>query len=156
MDLRSMAPIEGVQIIPKKRISDDRGSILLMLRKDDPEYENFGEVYFSKIYAGVVKGWHLHNFMTVNYYVVVGAIRLALYDDRSGSVTKGCLQEIYLDEADPKLITIPPGIWNGFKGLGNQPSILANCATLTHDPSEMSRRTFDDPFFQYNWEHKNG
>ena len=42
--------IDGVKIITKKVISDDRGKILHMLKNDDSEYQKFGEIYFSYVF----------------------------------------------------------------------------------------------------------
>ena len=38
--------IQGVEIIKKNQIVDDRGVILHMLRVDDKNYKKFGEIYF--------------------------------------------------------------------------------------------------------------
>ena len=70
--------IEGVKVIPLRQIPDERGKIMHMLRADDPHFEKFGEIYFSVVFPGVVKGWHLHKEMTLNYAVVSGNIKLAL------------------------------------------------------------------------------
>ncbi len=148
--------IQGVSIRPLKQIPDERGKVMHMLRRDDPWFERFGEIYFSVIYPGVIKAWHLHKIMTLNYGVVSGAIKLVLYDDRDSSPTKGELQEIFTGEEYYSLITIPPNIWNGFKGIGARPAIVANCATEPHDPSEIVRM---DPFSKkipYNWDIKHG
>ncbi len=148
--------IQGVSIRPLKQIPDERGKVMHMLRRDDPWFERFGEIYFSVIYPGVIKAWHLHKIMILNYGVVSGAIKLVLYDDRDGSPTKGELQEIFTGEEYYSLITIPPNIWNGFKGIGARPAIVANCATEPHDPSEIVRM---DPFSKkipYNWDIKHG
>ena len=90
--------IEGVRITPLRRIPDDRGCIYHMLRSDDDHFEQFGEIYFSMIHPGVVKAWHLHKEMTLNYAVIVGTIKLVLFDDRPASATRGELQEIYVGE----------------------------------------------------------
>lgn len=148
--------IHGVETAARRKIHDDRGGIFHMLRRDDPQFLQFGEIYFSKIYPGVVKAWHIHSKMTLNYMVITGAIRLVLFDDREDSPTRGRFQEIYLDEYEGRLVTIPPGIWNGFKGLGDKTSLVANCATEPHDPQEISRRPHDDSYFGYDWKQKHG
>ena len=148
--------IQGVSIRPLKQIPDERGKVMHMLRRDDPWFERFGEIYFSVIYPGAIKAWHLHKIMTLNYGVVSGAIKLVLYDDRDGSPTKGELQEIFTGYECYSLIPIPPNIWNGFKGIGTKPALVANCATEPHDPSEIVRM---DPFSKkipYNWDIKHG
>lgn len=146
--------IEGVQIAPLRKIADERGMIMHMLRCTDPMFEQFGEIYFSYVYPGVVKGWHLHREMTLNYAVVAGMVKLVLYDDRPQSATKGQVQEIFLGDADYKLVRIPPYIWNGFKGIGTQPAIVANCATLPHDPEEIVRVSVAESDIPYDWELK--
>lgn len=147
--------IDGVSVIPLKQIPDERGKIMHMLRADDPHFDRFGEIYFSVVYPGVIKGWHLHTKMTLNYAVPVGMIKLVLYDDRENSSTKGQLVELFIGEDNYCLVKIPPRLWNGFKGIGTKPAVVANCATVPHDPNEIIRV---DPFsskIPYNWELKN-
>lgn len=146
--------IEGVVIKELKQIPDERGKVMHMLREDDAHFERFGEIYFSVVYPDVVKGWHVHKKMTLNYAVVSGTIKLVLYDSRPDSPTYREIQEIFMGEDNYILVKIPPGITNGFKGIGVGPAIVANCATLPHDPEEIIRI---DPFkndIPYNWELK--
>lgn len=143
--------IEGVQVIPLPRIPDERGSIYHMLKCTDPHFIQFGEIYFSTIYPGVIKGWHKHHEMTLNYTCIFGGIKLVLYDDREGSPTKGSFTEIFLGPDNYSLVVIPPGVWNGFKGMSEPYAIVANCCTHTHDPSRSTRL---DPFSKqipYDW-----
>ncbi len=147
--------IDGVEIKKLKKIPDERGCIFHMLRRDDPMFEEFGEIYFSKVYPNVIKGWHIHTKMTLNYAVVSGMIKLVLYDDRKNSKTKGEIMEIFLGDDNYSLVKIPPNVWNGFKGIGTKEAIVANCATFPHDPEEIKRK---DPFSKdipYDWEIKN-
>lgn len=143
--------IKGINIIPLKQIPDERGKIMHMLRCDDPHFEKFGEIYFSVAYPGVIKGWHLHKKMTLNYAVIQGMIKLVLYDNRDNSPTKDKVQEIFTGEDNYCLIQVPPGVTNGYKTIGVKPAIVANCATIPHDPDEMIRI---DPFnkdIPYDW-----
>ena len=41
--------------------------------------------------------------------------------------------------------------WNGFKGLGDKVSIVANCATIPHDPTEIERKPAFDTSIPYDW-----
>lgn len=143
--------IKGVIVHPLRRIRDARGEIMHMLRSDDPHFERFGEIYFSVVRPGVVKGWHLHRSMTLNYAVPVGEIRLVLYDDRPGSSTRGEIQEVHAGGENYHLVRVPPGVWNAFLGLGNAPAIVANCATEPHDSSEIVRRPARSPEIPYDW-----
>lgn len=144
--------IEGIEIIPLRRIPDERGTIFHMLKSTDAHFVQFGEIYFSTIYRGVVKGWHKHREMTLNYACVFGRIKLVLYDDREGSSTQGSVVEVFLGPDDYSLVVIPPDVWNGFKGMSDPYAIIANCCTHPHDPSRTTRV---DPFeneFPYEWE----
>lgn len=143
--------INGVLIKPLKQIPDERGKIMHMLRADDPHFTQFGEIYFSVVYPDVIKGWHLHTRMTLNYAVIAGMIKLVLYDAREISPTKGEIQELFIGEYNYVLVQIPPGIYNGFKGIGVKPAIVANCSDIPHDPEEIFRI---DPFsddIPYDW-----
>ena len=148
--------IEGVRVVPLRQIPDERGKVMHMLRADDPHFERFGEIYFSTVYTGVVKGWHLHSRMTINYAVPVGSIKLVLFDDREGSPTRGQLQELFVGESNYSLVTVPPHIWNGFKGIGHPYSVVANCATIPHDPTEITRLDPFSPKIPYDWEVRHG
>ena len=147
--------IEGVKVIPLRRIPDERGTILHMLRSTDPHFQQFGEIYFSTIYRGIVKGWHRHREMTLHYACVHGRIKLVLHDDRPGSATQGRTQEHFLGPDDYALVVIPPGVWNGFKGMSEPYAIVANCCTHPHDPSRSERLDpFDNPI-PYDWAVRN-
>ena len=150
-----MNQIDGVIIKPLTQICDERGKIMHMMRNDDPDFEKFGEIYFSVVYPGVIKGWHLHSEMTLNYACVSGMIKLVLFDERQTSNTKGLLQEFFLGPENYKLVQIPPGVWNGFKGCGTIPSIVANLASTAHDPAEISRMDPLQNHIEYDWSLKN-
>jgi dTDP-4-dehydrorhamnose 3,5-epimerase len=144
--------IEGVIIKPLRQVLDERGKVMHMLRNDDPEFQAFGEIYFSVVYPGAIKGWHIHRRMTLNYAVPFGSIKLVLCDDRRGSATSGEIMEIFTGPENYCLIRIPPDVWNGFKGIGTSPSIVANCSTIAHDPQEIERLGPHDPSIPYKWE----
>ena len=143
--------IHDIKVTPLKIISDDRGKVMHMLRKDSAIFKSFGEIYFSTIFENSIKAWHLHRDSTLNYACINGKVKLVLFDDRENSSTKGNYQELILSPENYFLVTIPPNIWNGFKGLGKPESIIANCLTLPHDEKEMVRKEPFDKIFNYNW-----
>ncbi|MHB8573030.1 MAG: dTDP-4-dehydrorhamnose 3,5-epimerase family protein [Candidatus Dormibacteria bacterium] len=149
--------IDGVVVTPLRQIPDERGRVMHMLRSDDPDFEQFGEIYFSAVHPGAVKAWHLHRRMTLNYACVVGSVKLVLYDDRPDSPTRGSLQELFIGDGNYVRVKIPPFIWNGFKGIGAQTAIVANCATIPHDPDEIERRDpLDATLVAYDWSLRHG
>lgn len=146
-DLIDGAVIKKLNVIP-----DERGSVKHMLKTTDPNFNKFGEIYFSTIYPDAIKAWHIHTKMELNYAVINGNVKFVLYDDRPKSKTKGNLLEIFMGDKNYCLVKVPPHVWNGFKGIGNKEAIVANCATLPHDPKEIKRL---DPFTKkipYKWD----
>jgi dTDP-4-dehydrorhamnose 3,5-epimerase len=143
--------IDGVRVVPLARVPDERGTVMHMLRRTDPHFVEFGEIYFSTIYPTVVKGWHRHALMTLNYACVSGRIKLVLFDDRDGSPTRGELMEVFLGPDQYSLVVIPPGVWNGFKGMGTETAIVANCASHPHDPTRSERLDPFDNDIPYDW-----
>ena len=148
--------IEGVEIFPLRRIQDERGMVMHMLRRDDPHFGRFGEIYFSVVYPGAIKAWHLHSRMTINYAVVDGNIKLALFDQRPGSKTQGELQEIVFGQINYQLVRVPPGVVNGFTAVGGERAIVANCADIPHDPGEITRIDPFTPTIPYDWKLRHG
>jgi dTDP-4-dehydrorhamnose 3,5-epimerase len=148
--------IEGVEIIPLRRIQDERGMVMHMLKRTDPHFVEFGEIYFSVIHPGVIKAWHLHSRMTINYAVVQGNIKLVVFDQRPASPTRGQLQEIYCGQVNYNLVRVPPGVVNGFTAVGGGGAIVANCADIPHDPTEITRIDPFTPTIPYDWKLKHG
>lgn len=151
-----MSEIDGLVVTPLRRIPDERGAVFHMLREDSPAFERFGEIYFSTVYPGVVKGWHLHQEMTLNYAVPVGMIKFVCHDDREGSPTRGATLELHIGELNYCLVTVPPLVWNGFKGEGAAPALVANCATIPHRPDEIVRADPFDHVSGYDWALRHG
>ncbi|MCG3110379.1 MAG: dTDP-4-dehydrorhamnose 3,5-epimerase family protein [Candidatus Manganitrophus sp. SB1] len=146
--------IEGVKVTPLKQILDERGKIMHMLRCDSEGFQGFGEIYFSCVHPGAIKGWHIHKEMVLNYAVPHGNIKFVLFDNRPTSPTRGQLQEIFMGPDNYCLVTVPPGVWNGFKGIGHETAIVANCASIPHLADEIDRLDPFDPSIPYNWELK--
>ena len=128
--------IDGVQILPLSKVPTEGGPVLHMLRADAPHFSSFGEIYFSVANPGTVKAWKRHRRMTQQLAVPVGRVRVVVYDDREASPTKGELQVIDMGEHNYVLLRIPPLLWYGFQGIARQPSLIANCTDMPHDPYE--------------------
>ena len=103
--------IEGVVVTPLRQMVDERGKVMHMLRSDSAVFSGFGEIYFSTVHPGAIKGWHIHKRMVLNYAVPHGCIKFVLYDDRAESATCGELQEIFLGPDNYCLVTVPPLVW---------------------------------------------
>lgn len=145
----SNAAINSVIVTPLKIIADARGAVMHMLRADAPHFPGFGEIYFSIVNPGAVKAWKRHREMTLNLCCASGAIRLVVADTDAGMI-----REIEISPDTPEtyaLVTVPPGLWAGFACAGQVPAILANCASIPHDPAEADTLPADTDRIPYSW-----
>ena len=129
-----------------------------MLRSDDDLYSQFGQVYMTTAYPGIVKAWHYHKLQDDHFVVVKGMIKLALYDDRDGSKTRGEVNEFSMGMHNPLLVKIPRGIYHGFKSMGEEEAIVINVPTEPYNretPDEY-RIPADDESIPYDWSRKDG
>src|SRR5512137_2939241 len=112
--------IEGVQTRKLRLIPDERGFLLEMFRSDWPEYVKFGQAYVTAVYPGVVKGWHYHKTQTDHFVCVQGMAKVVLYDGRDGSPSHGEVNEFFMGPLNPIMLTIPSGVFHGFKGISEE------------------------------------
>ncbi len=144
--------IDGVFITKLDQITDERGTLLHMLRCDAVEFTKFGECYFSEVLPSAIKAWKRHREQTQNLAVPVGCIRLVIYDDRENSVTRGKIEILQLGRPDAYYrVCIPPNLWYGFTCISDAPALLANCSDLPHDPSDCEIIEMDDKSIPYSW-----
>ena len=145
-----MGHIEDLILTPLKVISVSGGDVLHAMKFGDSGYEGFGEAYFSTIDSGVVKAWKRHRQMTLNLVVPSGEVLFVIYDDRENSASCGNYQEVTLSRDNFCRLTVPPMVWMGFQGVGNNTSMLLNIANIRHSPTEVDRKEMNG--IKYNWE----
>ncbi|MFC1807642.1 dTDP-4-dehydrorhamnose 3,5-epimerase family protein [Candidatus Omnitrophota bacterium] len=145
--------IDGVRVKELKVIPDDRGRLMEILRADDDIFIKFGQVYMTTAKPGVVKGWHWHKIQTDSFVCVSGKMRLALYDAREDSPTRGQTQEFELSMDSPLVVQIPPGVWHGFKCISDTEALVINTVTEPYnykDPDEYRIDPYDNDV-EYDW-----
>lgn len=145
--------IQGVNIKPLKVAADERGWLMEVLRCDDEVFLQFGQVYITTAYPGVVKAWHYHKKQTDNFTCIHGMMKVVLYDARKESPTFNTLVELFIGEKNPMLIIVPPGIYHGFKAIGTETAFFLSIPTLPYnyaDPDEF-RIPPDSPEIPYDW-----
>jgi dTDP-4-dehydrorhamnose 3,5-epimerase len=140
--------ISGVVLTPLKVIANPLGDVYHGMKKSDPGFAGFGEAYFSTVNKGDIKSWKKHTSMTLNLVVPVGAIRFVVHDDREGSETKGLFNDFTLSLDNYQRLTVPPGVWMAFQGVGEK-NLLLNVANLEHVPEEGARVELGT--FPYRW-----
>jgi dTDP-4-dehydrorhamnose 3,5-epimerase len=143
--------IRGVRTRDLSFICDERGRLMVILRSDDPAFSRFGQLYLTTTYPGVVKAWHLHRIQTDLVSCIRGEIQLVLYDAREASPTLGEVAEFATGEEHPLLVSIPPGVYHGWKCVSEEEAFVINVPTEPYradrpDEVRLPPDTDDIPF----------
>ncbi|MDO8684593.1 MAG: dTDP-4-dehydrorhamnose 3,5-epimerase family protein [Armatimonadota bacterium] len=148
------AIIQGVEIKQLRKMVDERGYLMEMLRADDAIFDKFGQCYVALNYPGVIRAWHYHKLQIDFWVVVKGEVKVGLYDAREDSPTKGVVNEFFLGENNPVLLKIPIGVLHGYKTVGVEPSLLLNFPTQPYNPAEPDeyRTPYDTEDIPYDWD----
>lgn len=141
----STVSIDAVQVTSLKRIQTSGGDVLHALKASDSGFVGFGEAYFSWVEPGAVKAWKCHQRMTLNLVVPIGAVRFVFYSPDQSGISR--CEEI--GEHRYVRLTVPPGIWFGFQGIGGGASLVMNLADIEHDPDEVLRKSVSE--IDYDW-----
>tara|TARA_Y100000816_G_scaffold284788_1_gene263548 strand:+ start:751 stop:1194 length:444 start_codon:yes stop_codon:yes gene_type:complete len=136
--------LNDIKISMLKKINNVNGDILHILRKDDPAYEKFGEAYFTTVKYNKIKAWKKHNKMHMNLTVPIGSVKFVFYLDH-----EDIFREEEIGEKRYGRLTVPPGVWFGFKGMNNTNNLILNISSIVHDPKETDNRNLDE--IVYEW-----
>jgi dTDP-4-dehydrorhamnose 3,5-epimerase len=145
--------IEGVKTKRLNVIPDERGWLMEILRCDDEVFKKFGQVYVTTAYPSVVKAWHYHKKQTDNFTCIKGMMKVTLYDDRKNSSTYKEINEFFIGEKNPLLITVPPGVYHGFKAIGTEIAFFLSVPDLPYNHKEPDeyRLPADTKEIPYDW-----
>jgi dTDP-4-dehydrorhamnose 3,5-epimerase len=147
-----MPEIEGV--VAKKLVThpDERGFFRELIRVTDPFFEEgFAQLSHSLMHPGVVKAWHLHKTQVDWWYVPLGVLKVALYDTRPESPSRGVLQELFMGgEHGYSVLKIPPGVAHGCKAIGGAAHLIY-VTSMVYNTEEELRIAHDDPEIGYDW-----
>lgn len=139
-----MEKINGVELTPLKRILHEKGDLFHGLKYSEDSFSGFGEAYFSTVHQGDIKAWKLHKEMVLNLIVPVGAVRFVVLDPEG----KNHFDTI-LSPDNYSRLTVQPGLWFGFQGIGENLNLVTNIASIEHDPDEVERKELNA--FDYAW-----
>lgn len=141
-----------------KRIPDERGRLMEILRSDDDIFATFGQVYMTTTYPSVVKAWHYHKMQDDYIVCVKGMLKLVLYDGREGSPTYGEVNEFFIGDFNPVLIKVPKMIYHGWKCISDEEAIVINIPTQPYNRTQPDEYRLDphENEIPYNWERKDG
>lgn len=155
-----MTLIDGVRVKSLRVIPDERGRLFEILRRDEPDlYTGFGQAYMTTTMPGVVKAWHFHERQEDFFTCVRGMIRLAIYDDREGSPTRGTVNEFFMGDHDMKLVVVPRRTWHGWKCISEHEAMILNLVSEPYDaanPDEIRLPPHNNGVIPFDWARRDG
>jgi len=128
------------------------------LRCDDPVFREFGQVYMTTAYPGIVKAWHAHRLQDDSFACIHGEIRVGLYDGRENSPTHGATMEVHLSRGNAALVSIPHLVYHGFENIAETEAIVINVVTAPYNadnPDELRIDPFENDI-PFRWQGTRG
>lgn len=148
--------IDGVKVKAQRLMPDARGFLMELMRPDWDEFIQWGQVYATMCYPGIIKGFHHHYLQIDNFNCVSGMGRVVLFDGRPDSPTNGIINEFIIGPMNPKMVQIPNLVWHGFSAVGNDPAIIINCPTRMYNYKEPDEFRCPANSFGYDWSKVSG
>lgn len=136
--------IKFLKINSSKRINNSKGDLIKFINKKSKTYSGFGEIYFTFINYNKIKAWKLHTKMTMQLIVPIGEVKFVFFDEKFNKY-----KEVILSETNVKVLTVPPNILFGFKGIKKGKSLLANLSNIVYDDKEVIN--YPIKYLKYDW-----
>tara|TARA_B100001029_G_C14964431_1_gene396448 strand:+ start:104 stop:514 length:411 start_codon:yes stop_codon:yes gene_type:complete len=130
--------ISGLKKINIKIIKNKKGDLIKYLSSRDSFFKKFGEIYFSEIKKGQIKGWNLHKRFKCHLAVISGSVTFNFVDSRKNSKTFLKKEKITLSKKNYALLVVPPKIWFNFT-TRDKISLVANTLNYPHLDSETKK-----------------
>lgn len=130
--------LNKIKIIKLKIIKNSKGDLLKYLDKKNKYFKKFGEIYFTEIKKGKVKGWNYHKKLYSLIAVPFGSVKFTFTND----IKKKKKKIIKVGKKNYSLIVAPPGLWFKFESL-TKLSIIINTLNDTHKRSETLKITIE-------------
>lgn len=120
--------IDGCEIRPLRKFSDERGWLAEFFRQDElPESRHPVMGYLSLTHPEVARGPHEHEQQTDLFLFFDGSFRVYLWDARKDSPTFGRRQRLELGDAEKAAVIVPPGVVHAYRNVGDSDAYVVNC-----------------------------
>lgn len=129
-----VAPIDGVTFRPTRPVPHDDGYLTEVARAS---WEILGkplvQVHITTTFSGRIRAWGLHQHLTDRLFVVLGLVKVVVFDGRQDSPTHGRINEFTASEKNPGLLIIPPKLYHGWKNIGPSEAVIINMPDRMYD-----------------------
>jgi dTDP-4-dehydrorhamnose 3,5-epimerase len=146
--------LAGVVAREVLHVPRDHGIITETYRPEwDPTGLPIVHVYQSRLFPGAIGAWSCHEKAVDRLFVNAGHLKVVLFDGREDSATFGRVSELFVGDARPTFLVIPPGVWHGLQNLGSTDALILNYPTNAYkytDPDHW-RLPYDTEQIPYTW-----
>lgn len=94
-------------------------------------FDTPGQVNIVHLHPGSICAWHRHQKQTDYYFCVSGTVKVGIFDGNWDG------RFYVLDPRTPTVLTVPPGMWHGYKALG--PATLLQYLDQKYSPDDEER-----------------
>jgi dTDP-4-dehydrorhamnose 3,5-epimerase-like enzyme len=122
---------EKIEIIPRKRLGDERGWFLKIIDGKERDLPNHtGEIYLvSASQKGLARGNHYHNKAKEWFTLLSGEAELKLEDMQTHEKLS-----IVLKEETPQTVVVPPNVAHAFVNTNGESFMLLAYTDELYDP----------------------
>lgn len=142
--------IDGVTIVDLEGHFDARGSFVEFYRESWlPTDRSALQGNVSRSISGTLRGMHFHRRQSDYWYVLSGAMFVALADLRMGSPTDRATSTLRLSAETSRGLFIPPGVAHGF--LAETDLAFVYLVDRYFDGTDELGIAWDDPVLGIEW-----
>lgn len=145
--------IDGVRNNSVKSFIDDRGFLTQVLPEGDENFQIKRIYTTGNFKRGIIRGFHKHKIEKKAFFVLIGAAKFVLVDDREKSSTHKEINTFILSALNPTVLSIPTGVYSGWMSLQDETVVIGISSEPLNLESPDDERV--DPFtFEDVWKVK--
>jgi len=135
-----LQPIEGVKYRLARPVSHHHGHLTEVFRTDWGLTDMpVVQVNLTTTFPGETRGWGIHRNTVDRLFAATGSFCIVCYDGRRDSPTFGCANEFMLGGRNQGLVVIPPGVYHGWKNIGNDEASIVSMPSQLYDHNGPDR-----------------
>jgi dTDP-4-dehydrorhamnose 3,5-epimerase len=132
--------IDGVQYRLSRPVSHHDGHLTEAFRSDWGIAEfPVVQVNLTVTFPGRIRAWGIHHHTVDRLFAATGSLCIVCYDGRRNSATFGLVNEFMLGERNQGLVIIPPGVFHGWKNIGNDEATIVSMPSRLYDHNGPDR-----------------
>jgi dTDP-4-dehydrorhamnose 3,5-epimerase len=135
-----LQPIDGVKYRLARPVSHYHGHLTEVFRTDWGVTDMpVAQVNLTTTFPGRIRAWGIHRNTIDRLFAASGSVCIVCYDGRRDSPTFGCANEFILGERNQGLVVIPPGVYHGWKNVGDDEVATISMPSQLYDHSGPDR-----------------